>query len=438
MTMAMARKRRRPAPARLYPERFVKPWLATMAQLSADLFAQAYVLIFLCRVAVHMSESLDLDYLSYVACDPRAEIRADLARQLVDCASDPATPETEVSALEPLLLRLADDVVSGVRKALAGQILAAPCPPRAVLFALISDTEEISLPLLTHASGFMTRDLAAIIRHADTVRQCAVARRQDLPGEICNLISASGCETVCAAMLDNETALIGSSDLSILSDRFAGQAEIRDRLLVRADLPEQLRVALICAIGELSAEDGQHDVAHGNSEDPAKLDEEREWKIIDVAGRAGQRDLAAIVGELHDGDNLTGSLLARAACAGDLRFVSVALGLLAGMPARRVDQLIRSLGATGCEAVCAKAELNETLQSLLTIASEVHRVIGRGSETIDPVGFTNALIEYVMTDTFASAPAERDALLRVIADCGAGEARTIARQIVDAAEGLAA
>jgi len=385
-----------------------------------------------------MSVSLDLEYLKYVARDPCATVRGNLARQLAACAGDPATPEDEVSAIEPLLLRLADDVVGAVRQALAEQLLVVTRPPRAVLFALIGDVEEISVPLLTRAAGFTARDLAAIVRHGDVVRQGAIARRKGLPREVCAAICDSTCAVVCGALLDNATAAVEPSHLRTLSSRFADQADIRDRLLARAELPADLRVALICAIGGavagMQADDRVRDGRFAGDTTLA----DREWVILDIAGAANGRDLAVIIAQLHDSNRLTGTMLARAACAGDLRFLSVSLGLLAGMPARRVGQLLVSLGATGCEAVCAKTDLGGTLRSLLAVACEIHGEIGEQVEAVDPDTFTRSMIEYVMTNTLEYTAAQHDALLRVFAACGAGEARSVARQIIDVGETLAA
>lgn len=378
-----------------------------------------------------MFSNLDVDYLSFVARDPRAPIRKALATQLAVFSISPETCKGDVEAVVPIMMRLADDAVASVRAALAGPLTASAAAPREVLFALIGDLEEISLPLLLNGRAFSQRDLAAIVRHTDAVRQEMIALRSDIGPALCTTICEHGGREACASLLENRHVRPDPLDLERLAERFADDQAIGAQLLLQPGLPVRQRAALL--FGN-DAQVRRFLVGRNwlNERHDGRISENaRERALMNIAAGASERELKIIVGDLLDQGRLTGALIVRAACAGNMRFVETAIATLCAMPVRKVAHLLRSRGAFGCEAVCARAALGGRVRTILQVAYEAFADITAGPAPAAE-GIGSRMIEIVLSPDRGNEGEEGEGqgvVIDALCDYGSGAAQDLARQI---------
>jgi len=380
---------------------------------------------------------LDFQFLASVARDPSADVRAELAAQLAALSVDPATPGFEVEAAVTIMLRLAEDTVFSVRHALADPLKASERAPRKLLFALIGDVEDISLPILASSPVLVERELVAIVQRADAPRQSAIAGRRDLTPAVAHAIAEEAPEPVCIRLLANQAAPVASADYRLIAARFDGSAAIRDSLLARSDLPVAQRVALMCAIGrdleilltdQAGSGEGPHEPLLSDTSDQA---------LLALAGDLPVHELPVLIRELHGRDRLTAALVLQAACSGQMRFVEATLAFLARMPVRRARSLLHARGDLGWVALSRRCALPAAAANTIRLAAIIHQSETRTGDG-GPEGDGNAMLERLMTDDDLWPGAERLEILRAIRAYGAPKARLLAMRILNEIESKAA
>lgn len=383
-----------------------------------------------------MIDMLDLEYLTEIACDPRTDVRVALAGQLAELSIDPGTPPAEAEAILPLMMRLGDDTVFAVRSALVSPLVSDARTPRKLLFAMIGDVEEISLPLLATSPVFAERDLIAIVRRADPPRQGAIAVRFDLTAPVCDTLIELAPEPVCIALLENTSAPISFTGLRALANRFETSEPIRHALLARHDLPVSVRVAMMCAMADdreilLTEREGE-----AREPDQAVINDPADLALLSLAMTLSASDLGELVRTLHDRDRLTIALIAQAACRGQMSFVEMSLGFIARMPAGRARSLLNASWELGWSALARRCRLPQAVADVIRLAALTRQDTRCNAENWDAYGA--AMIERLMTDVEIGRRAGQVQVLELMRDFAEPQARVLAIRLLNAMNSRAA
>ena len=97
-------------------------------------------------------------------------------------------PSDEHAALYAALIGFLDDPSVRVRAALAYGLLHAPEAPRAILLALLQDSEVISRAVVQYSPALIDADLIGLVRTGSLVLLHAVALRERISGRLADAL----------------------------------------------------------------------------------------------------------------------------------------------------------------------------------------------------------------------------------------------------------
>lgn len=335
-----------------------------------------------------------------LAADPSAAGRAAAAVKVAHQLQRPLSDAERHLATE-ILRAFARDAETSVRAALSETLKATPEVPRDVALALARDVDSVSTPFLKLSQALTDDDLLAIIAECGEAAQAAIAERPAVPESISDALVREGHEAVVAALVGNPAARISETTLGTIVEVHGGSTAVAERLAVRPAMPLVLAERLVhrifdqlwdaLATTQAIPEDTLSDL----------ILQARERAVVALLPTGGGAfDLAALVAHLHARQRLTPSIILRAVCMGDIRFLEVALATLAGIPADNARRLIEDQGA-GFERLLAACHLPAKLLPALRSAVHVAAETGYDGGPNDRERFRARVTERLLTSTDA-------------------------------------
>ena len=123
----------------------------------------------------------------------------------------------------------------------------------------------------------------------------------------------------------------------------------------------------------------------------------RERATVGLAMGVSEESLKALVSQLQANNRLSGSLVVRAVCMGNLRFFEHALAALAGLPIDNTRLLIHDPGDKGLRTVWAKTRLPEGSYPAVHAALTVIAQTELDGRDLDPERYSRRIIERILT-----------------------------------------
>ncbi|MHB2168207.1 DUF2336 domain-containing protein [Alsobacter sp. R-9] len=368
-----------------------------------------------------------LAWMKTAPAEARAEATGALARAWLYSEMD---PHDRAEAEQALTVAL-DDPSPWVRQALAEAFGRASNAPQAIVAALAHDQSDVAAIVLSRSPLF---DEAALVDHVatgDALVQTAIAMRAELPAPVCAAVAEVAELEAVTALAANASAAIPAFSLGRMVERHGDDPGLRDALMARDDLPTDVRMAVVLRISEAMASAGD-----GRAERQQREASER--AVLDLAARADDAEVTAMVRRLRSTGRLTAALVLAAVVDGDLRLPAAAFVDLTGMNRKRVDALLSEGRGAGFAALCRKAGLPETFVPVLEAALAGRRAIL--AHEFAPVGAARRrrIAAHTLRDATARGldPEGRAMLLlrRLESEAAREEARLVTQALVAAQE----
>lgn len=307
------------------------------------------------------------------------------------------SPE-ELQLAEQIFKVMMRDAEVRVREALAVNLKHNPLLPHDVAVSLAKDVDAVALPVLSVSDVLTAEDLVEIVRTQGTpARLDAVAGRKHVAEEVSDAIVDIGSESVVAKLLANTGAAFAEPTLHRVVDKFGDSENIQDPLVHRAALPVTISERLVSRVAD-------HLRAHILSKHEISPDvavdiilQSRERATVGLAMGVADEGLASLVRQLLSNDRLTGSLVLRAICMGNLRFFEHALSILSRVPLSNVRTLIHDPGGRGFQTIWTKAELPDSHYRATRAALEAVGQTELDGRALDPERYSRRIIERVLT-----------------------------------------
>ena len=290
--------------------------------------------------------------------------RADAVSALARAALYGELAEEETRAAWLALTHCLDDPSPLVRRALSEALAGAADAPRHLVVALAADQSDVAAPVLARSAVLGEGDLIDCAAIGDAFAQTAVALRPDLTAPVAAAIAEVGEREALIALAVNTAAELRPFSMKRMVERFGDDAELREAMLARADLPLELRHDLAVAT---SAALSAFVTARGwlGGERAERLAREaRDKAAVIIAAEAAQAPGSAsldLARHLRVAGRLTPALLLRALLSGDGGFFAAALADLGGVTPQRVAGLMRDPGGAGFAALYIRAGLPQAL-----------------------------------------------------------------------------
>lgn len=330
--------------------------------------------------------------------NPSPAVRAGTAAKLAQQFNATSFAPAELALAEQIFRLMVRDAEVRVREALSANLRANPRLPHDVAVSLARDVDSVALPILSASEVLTADDLLQIITsQGSSARLDAIAGRREVDARVSDAIVQNGSETVVAKLLANPGAAIAEPTLHKVVDKFGHSEAVQEPLVHRAALPITIAERLVTRVAE-------HLRTHLLSNHKISADialelvlQTRERATVGLAMGVSEESLKALVAQLQDNNRLTGSIVLRAICMGNLRFFEHALAGLAGLPIDNTRALIHDPGNRGLQTIWTKTRLPESSYPAVQAALAVIAQTELDGRDLDPERYSRRIIERVLT-----------------------------------------
>jgi uncharacterized protein (DUF2336 family) len=372
---------------------------------------------------------LDVTVLSAVLEEGDVDARIILAKQLALLLANEDTPFLEREQVIPIILKLTVDKAREVRAVLAAELMTESKLHADIVFSIIADDDDISLPFLAQTPALNAWHMMAVLRVGDEERQATVAARGDITTEAAiYIIKSSPLKTV-VALFDNKAVQLESDDYQTLYTRFGQAPEIVERLLARSDLPLDIRITQAKRTGsrmrQLMAEKGWV-AANDATEFVADAEEAA---ILRILIDAEPIERARATSFLAAKNMLTPALIVRSASMGEMSVVETALAHLSGNTPTRAAEMMYSRSTLSFKSIFNKSGLPQTCFGILKAACEVRVEAKEEGLPLDSESFGRRVLEALMTRYESMGAADRAKQIEYLGRYGQDRIRKIAKRL---------
>ncbi len=340
------------------------------------------------------------------------EQRASVAHRLCRRIALDVLTDTEKAFAEEIIAILAEDAADLVRRTLAVTLRSSPILPREVALKLARDIEAVAIPVLQDSPVFSDEDLVELVLSVTAAKQAAIANRDALSITITEIISEHGAVEAVRALSANQGAEWTDKAFDDTLRRFGRDEIVQAGLIKRDFIPTHIAEKMVSLVsGQL------FDILVNRHELPAQLAIDlaasaRERATIDLVEQSGRtNDLPRFVSQLNLNGRLSNSLIMRALCCGQMRFVEHALAELSGVAHQRVWLMIHDAGPLGLQAVFDRAGLPRKMLPAFKAAVTVFHDTQHDGGPNDRARFRVRMIERVLTQFQAIPKDDLDYLL---------------------------
>lgn len=327
-----------------------------------------------------------------------AESRANAVQKIGRDLRSAQLTEAERAFATKLLDRICMDVSALVRRALSVTLQSSQNLPRHIAKSLIEDIDSIAVPILASSPVLTDEDLVEVLKSkaADKIR--AIAQRKTLSLHISKAIISFGDGVATARVAANDGALISPETAEMIADLHANDDLIREAALSRHDMPP----AVIAKLIEHSTDkiDANLRAYPGVSDARAVLitRNTRERAQSFVIGEGWPEDrLRDYARALDKSGKLTPRMVLRTAGRGDLRFVTMALSILAGQTVEKTRLMVFSPTGLGAKAVALKARFTVSQVEILIACIQTYLSVERENRAVSPSKFQLYVAERLVT-----------------------------------------
>ncbi|WP_395686763.1 DUF2336 domain-containing protein [Aestuariivirga sp.] len=372
---------------------------------------------------------LDVQVLMDATEQCSVEQRQQLAAQVAAFLCSEGEPQQEREQLIAVALRLAADASPEVREVLARGLSGLAGLHPDLLFAIVSDDDNIALPFLCATPALTQLHMLSVLRVGDEARQAAILSRPDVTTDVIDFVVKSLPLALNRLLLKSDRFCLTSQQFQTLYDRFSDQQDMTDLLLARPDLPASIRILQVRrAATSLQGLLSERDWLQGG--DAAGLIEEAEENaVLELLGSTRAAQLPSLVSFLVNQDILTPSIIVRAACRGDIDIVTNCLAILAHWPVERVRQQV--FGSGNLRTLIERAGLPQSCHWPLRAVCDVAHDQRLDGVRLTSDEFGSRVVEALMTRYAAMPKAEQPRSLDVVSRYASGRARLIARRLKD-------
>ncbi len=335
---------------------------------------------------------------SRLANDPSPTARIDTAVKLAqEFASGHFSP-AELQLAENIFRIMVKDAEVRIREALSANLKHNPNVPRDVAVTLAQDIDSVSLPILSFSEVLTSQDLLHIISTQGSLSKMdAIAGRPRVPAVVADALVDKGNEHIVAKLMGNTGADISETIMHKVVDKFGDSEVVQGKLVYRSSLPITVSERIVTRVAEHLR---THLLTkHQISADMA-LDlvlQTREHATASLAMGVTDESLAALARQLKEHQRLTGSLILRALCVGNVRFFEHAIGALSGLPLSNARMLIHDSGGNGLKAIWAKSGMPQALFTAIRTALDVVMQTELDGRDLDAERHSRRIVERILT-----------------------------------------
>ncbi len=342
--------------------------------------------------------ALGQEDIAALLADPSDEARASVATKIGAEVGGSSLSDSERTIAQAIMTTMAQDAAIRVRAALAESLRYIPDVPADLVRKLAEDVEQVAIPILESSPVLTDEDLVRLVRGGSSSKLSAIARRETVGETVVSALIDSDDPAALRTLVTNDGADISEKSMDIILDRHGDDEDISGGMAQRSTLPLAVTERLVTLVT-----DSLRIYLAENHELPpervqAIVNETRERVTVKlVTEEHSAEDVIDLVNQLYRNGRLTPSIVLRAACSGDMRFMEEAFGCLARITTEKAWLLIHDGGEKGFEAIYQRAGLPDEMFPAFRTAVDVFHDIDTCSDAINIDQFTQKFLERVLT-----------------------------------------
>lgn len=328
--------------------------------------------------------------------DPVAETRVQVVHKLAKEVLTHALAPGEWTIALDILRLMANDAETRVRAAVSESLKGSEDLPRDVALKLAQDDSIVAMPVLSASPVLTDEDLIAVLAQGDGVKQVAIAGRPAVSEGVSSAIVATGNAAAVSVLVENDGAQISEAAFGTVLERFQEFDVIKRHMVQRVELPVTIAERLVALVsdrlkGELIS---RHQISEEAASDAILAGRER--ATLGLAGGRSE-DLPKLIKQMIDAGRMSGSLVLRALCLGDIAFAEEAMAQVAKVPRPKAAMLIHDAGALGLKALYKRCGFPELLYPAFRVAIDVFRDNAYDGGPNDHERFQRRMLERILT-----------------------------------------
>lgn len=322
--------------------------------------------------------------------------RAKVVQQLAVDIDTGRLSEDELSIALDILRLLATDVEIMVRRSVAISLKASVHLPHEIALKLASDEASVAQPVLESSPVLTDDDLITVLAEGLGNKQVAIARRSDVSAVVAAAVLDTGNAAAVTTLVANDGAELAPDLLERALDRYGRFETVKAAMVHRSELPVTISERLVTLVS-----DRLKLVLASRHALPADIAadlilEARERATLGLVSDGAPQDTQALVSQLHARGRLTPSLVLRALCMGDFRFVEDAMAEIAGISAEKAALLVHDAGPLGLKAIYKRCRFPEELYAAFRIGVDTFHEDGKADDVNDRDRFSRRVIERIL------------------------------------------
>jgi uncharacterized protein (DUF2336 family) len=339
-----------------------------------------------------------MDDVNRLAADPSPATRAGTAAKLALEFNSGRFSPAELRLAEQIFRAMVKDAEVRVREALSANLKNNALVPQDVAVMLAKDIDSVAMPMLSFSEVLTPDDLVSIIKSQQSVSKMeAIAERKKVDANVADALVERGSESVIIKLVSNAGAELRENTLHRVVDRFPNSEAIQEPLVRRAVLPVTVTERLVTLVADHLRERllSQHNLSEDLAVDLVL--QTRERATAGLAMGVTDSGLSSLVRQLGTNKRLSGSLVLRALCMGNIRFFEHAVAFLSGVPITNTRVLIHDSAGNGLKAVWQKARLPANLYPAIRAALDVVSQTEFDGGELDAERYSRRIIERILT-----------------------------------------
>jgi uncharacterized protein (DUF2336 family) len=339
--------------------------------------------------------------------DERAAAAHKICRRI-----DHGLSDDDRAAAHDILRMMSEDAAELVRRALSVTLKNSAELPRDIALKLARDIESVATPVLTFSPVFTDQDLSEVLAAASTVKQIAIARRDELSETVTSVLVERGCEEAVKVAVANDNASFSERCLRSVIDKFARSEVITTAIAYRKLLPLSVSERLVDLVSDRVRQHlvDNHKLLPETALQIALGAQERATlDIVDQAGRAP--DLKAFCAHLNKQDRLTPSLMLRTMAHGHMAFLEWALAERSKVPHHRVWLMVHDAGPLGLRAIYDRAEMPARLFPAFRAGVDTYHALQAEGGMLSVAKLQERMLERFLTQPAGGGREDTDYLL---------------------------
>ncbi len=330
--------------------------------------------------------------------DKTPDSRAEISGRIACTYSNLSLAESECKLAEQIFRLLVRDTEVKVRASLAQNLKESTLIPHDIVMSMVSDVNEVSLPMLEYSQVLTDADLLDVIYATqENSKFLAISKRNNVSEVVSGTLVNKGDDEVARTLLNNNGAFISDDILTQIVENYKENPIMMESMTNRARLPISVVEKLVNVVSSSIGDSLKQKYKLPDETIQKEVEKNIESETLNLVRAArSHEDVGALVSHLRDSNRLTPSMILSSLCQGNFDFFESSLALLSNIQVENARKLIADRGELGFRAIYNKSGLPDTMFPAVKLLLKIVRELDGDGINSDSPYYSNRIVERIL------------------------------------------